>query len=75
MMYTRASASDYDDWKTVYENPGWGSNDLIPFLRKVGALGSIGSNVLVLVLMLCPCRRRTIKSLAGMGQRTAPTAR
>ncbi|KAH9987565.1 alcohol oxidase-like protein [Russula vinacea] len=34
MMYTRASASDYDDWKTVYENPGWGSNDLIPFLRK-----------------------------------------
>jgi alcohol oxidase len=38
MMYTRASASDYDDWKTVYENPGWGSNDLIPLLRKVDAL-------------------------------------
>ena len=38
MMYTRASASDYDDWKTVYENPGWGSNDLIPLLRKVGAI-------------------------------------
>ena len=35
MMYTRASASDYEDWKTVYENPGWGSNDLIPLLRKV----------------------------------------
>lgn len=35
-MYTRASASDYDDWKTVYENPGWGSDDLIPLLRKVG---------------------------------------
>jgi len=34
MMYTRASASDYDDWKTVYKNPGWGSNDLIPLLRK-----------------------------------------
>ena len=38
MMYTRASASDYDDWKTVYENPGWGSKDLIPLLRKVGAI-------------------------------------
>ena len=37
MMYTRASASDYDDWKTVYENPGWGSDDLIPLLRKVWA--------------------------------------
>ncbi|KAF8462186.1 alcohol oxidase-like protein, partial [Russula ochroleuca] len=34
LVYTRASASDYDDWKTVYENPGWGSNDLIPLLRK-----------------------------------------
>jgi alcohol oxidase len=33
-MYTRASASDYDDWKTVYENPGWGSKDLIPLLKK-----------------------------------------
>ena len=41
MVYTRASASDYDDWQTVYENPGWGSNDLIPLLRKAGALGSI----------------------------------
>jgi alcohol oxidase len=40
MMYTRASASDYDDWETAYENPGWGSNDLIPLLRRVGALGS-----------------------------------
>jgi alcohol oxidase len=37
MMYTRASASDYDAWKTVYENPGWGSDDLIPLLRKVCA--------------------------------------
>lgn len=35
MMYTRASASDYDTWKTVHENPGWGSNELIPFLKKV----------------------------------------
>lgn len=37
MMYTRASASDYDAWKTEYENPGWGSDDLIPLLRKVCA--------------------------------------
>ncbi|KAG8710004.1 hypothetical protein FRC09_000359 [Ceratobasidium sp. 395] len=31
MMYARASASDFDDWKT----PGWGSKDLIPLLQKV----------------------------------------
>ncbi|KAH9046726.1 alcohol oxidase-like protein [Lactarius hengduanensis] len=35
MMYTRPSASDYDDWETVYQNPGWGSKDLIPLLRKI----------------------------------------
>ncbi|KIY51711.1 alcohol oxidase [Fistulina hepatica ATCC 64428] len=34
MMYTRASASDYDDWETIYENPGWGSKDLVPLLKK-----------------------------------------
>ncbi|KAI0920510.1 hypothetical protein AcW1_002232 [Taiwanofungus camphoratus] len=33
-MYTRAAASDYDDWETVHGNLGWGSKDLIPFLRK-----------------------------------------
>ncbi|EIN08874.1 alcohol oxidase [Punctularia strigosozonata HHB-11173 SS5] len=33
-MYTRASASDYDDWKNIYGNHGWGSNDLNPLLRK-----------------------------------------
>jgi GMC oxidoreductase len=38
MMYTRASASDYDDWETVYENRGWGSKELIPLLRKAGGL-------------------------------------
>lgn len=35
MMYTRAAASDYDDWENVHNNPGWGSKDLIPLLRKV----------------------------------------
>ncbi|EKM52684.1 uncharacterized protein PHACADRAFT_126707 [Phanerochaete carnosa HHB-10118-sp] len=34
MMYTRAAASDYDDWETVFANPGWGSKDLIPLLKK-----------------------------------------
>ncbi|KAF8263965.1 alcohol oxidase-like protein [Lactarius quietus] len=35
MMYTCPSASDYDDWETLYRNPGWGSKDLIPLLRKI----------------------------------------
>ncbi|KAI0354317.1 alcohol oxidase-like protein [Trametes cingulata] len=33
-MYTRAAASDYDDWETVYGNRGWSSADLLPLLRK-----------------------------------------
>ncbi|EJF57487.1 alcohol oxidase-like protein [Dichomitus squalens LYAD-421 SS1] len=33
-MYTRAAASDYDDWTTVYGNPGWSSTELLPLLRK-----------------------------------------
>ncbi|KAH7926098.1 alcohol oxidase [Leucogyrophana mollusca] len=33
-MYTRAAASDYDDWETVYGNAGWGSKDLLPLLKK-----------------------------------------
>ena len=39
MIYMRPSASDFDDWETVYNNPGWGSRDLIPLLRKVGKVG------------------------------------
>ncbi|KAF8262167.1 alcohol oxidase-like protein [Lactarius quietus] len=35
MVYTRPSASDYDDWETVYQNTGWGSKNLIPLLRKI----------------------------------------
>ncbi|KAG8715208.1 hypothetical protein FRC08_010871 [Ceratobasidium sp. 394] len=31
LMYTRASASDFDDWKI----PGWSSADLLPLLRKM----------------------------------------
>ena len=37
MMYTRAAASDYDDWENTFRNPGWGSADLIPLLQKVPA--------------------------------------
>ena len=37
MFYTRAAASDYDDWENVYGNKGWGSKHLIPLLKKVGA--------------------------------------
>ncbi|KDQ62486.1 alcohol oxidase [Jaapia argillacea MUCL 33604] len=33
-MYTRAAASDYDDWETVYGNEGWSSKELIPLLKK-----------------------------------------
>ncbi|KAJ4481989.1 hypothetical protein J3R30DRAFT_3851336 [Lentinula aciculospora] len=33
MMYTRAAASDFDDWEKL-GNPGWGSKDLIPLARK-----------------------------------------
>ncbi|KAG5647340.1 hypothetical protein DXG03_000408 [Asterophora parasitica] len=33
-MYTRAAASDYDDWEIVHKNPGWGSKQLISLLKK-----------------------------------------
>ncbi|KAG7451291.1 alcohol oxidase [Guyanagaster necrorhizus] len=34
LMYTRAAASDFDDWEKC-GNSGWGSSDLIPLARKV----------------------------------------
>ncbi|KAI0043153.1 GMC oxidoreductase [Auriscalpium vulgare] len=45
MMYTRASRSDFDDWETEYGNTGWGSNDLIPLLKKTETYqaGPVGS--------------------------------
>ncbi|KAF5327596.1 hypothetical protein D9619_004114 [Psilocybe cf. subviscida] len=33
-MYTRAAASDYDDWETVHGNQGWHSKYIIPLLKK-----------------------------------------
>ncbi|KAG6821335.1 hypothetical protein H0H93_000196 [Arthromyces matolae] len=41
-MYTRAAASDYDDWETVHENPGWGSQYLIPLLKKAETFQPVG---------------------------------
>ena len=37
LFYTRAAASDYDDWENVYGNKGWGSEYLVPLLKKVRA--------------------------------------
>ncbi|KAF8075818.1 GMC oxidoreductase-domain-containing protein [Lyophyllum atratum] len=42
-MYTRAAASDYDDWESVYNNPGWGSKHLIPLLKKAETFQSGGA--------------------------------
>ncbi|CAM1501413.1 Fc.00g105750.m01.CDS01, partial [Cosmosporella sp. VM-42] len=36
MMYTRAQRSDLDSWKT----PGWSADELLPFMKKVFALGT-----------------------------------
>ncbi|KIM84345.1 alcohol oxidase [Piloderma croceum F 1598] len=33
-MYSRAMASDFDDWKTVHGNAGWSYKDLLPLLKK-----------------------------------------
>ncbi|KAK7464324.1 hypothetical protein VKT23_006492 [Stygiomarasmius scandens] len=34
MVYTRGSASDYDDWRHIYGNEGWGIDELKPLFRK-----------------------------------------
>ncbi|KAF9450080.1 GMC oxidoreductase [Macrolepiota fuliginosa MF-IS2] len=44
LVYCRASASDYDDWETVYGNKGWGSKSLIPLLRKAETYQGVSSN-------------------------------
>ena len=33
--YTRASYADFNIWERQYNNPGWGFNDLLPFIKKV----------------------------------------
>ncbi|KAJ7067084.1 GMC oxidoreductase-domain-containing protein [Mycena amicta] len=39
MMYTRASPSDYEDWKNL-DNAGWGASDLIALANKAETFGS-----------------------------------
>ncbi|KAJ8508104.1 hypothetical protein ONZ45_g9584 [Pleurotus djamor] len=34
-VYTRPSASDYDDWEVEFNNPGWGSKQIIPLLKDL----------------------------------------
>jgi choline dehydrogenase-like flavoprotein len=60
MIYMRPSASDYDDWETLYKNPGWGSKDLIPLLRKVRKVGTS-----YLGLELRDCRSKHTRDLMG----------
>ena len=77
MMYTRASASDYDDWEKVHENPGWGSNDLIPLLRKVFTPYIVLALLYTYSVRLSPvpaCRQRRTK-FPMSGRRTEQTAR
>ena len=35
MIYARGSASDFDEWKNVFENPGWGAEELTPLMKKL----------------------------------------
>ncbi|RDA82818.1 hypothetical protein CP532_6094 [Ophiocordyceps camponoti-leonardi (nom. inval.)] len=35
MMYHHCSASDFDDWATVYGCKGWGYDDLAPYFRRM----------------------------------------
>jgi len=43
-VYTRAAASDYDDWENVYGNKGWGSGHLIPLLKKAETYQAVSTN-------------------------------
>lgn len=38
VLYNRPSASDFDDWASEYDNPGWSSKELVPLLQKVSKL-------------------------------------
>ncbi|KAF8972163.1 GMC oxidoreductase-domain-containing protein [Flammula alnicola] len=44
VVYTRAAASDYDDWETTYGNKGWGSAHIIPLLKKAETFQSDSPN-------------------------------
>jgi hypothetical protein len=34
-MPSRAAASGYDDWEKLFDNPSWGSKELISLVKKV----------------------------------------
>ncbi|KAH8102677.1 alcohol oxidase [Cristinia sonorae] len=34
VMYNRGVPSEYDDWETKFQNPGWGSKDFVPLMNK-----------------------------------------
>ena len=56
-MYTRAAASDYDDWARVHGNTGWSASDLLPLLRKVRRARGTAASLLfssALVVVLTP---------------------
>lgn len=42
MIYARGSASDFDEWKSEYENPGWGAEELTPLMQKVSSYFLLG---------------------------------
>ena len=42
MMYTRASADDYNEWKTE----GWSAEDLLPLLKKTETFQAKGNEEL-----------------------------
>ncbi|KAF8813030.1 alcohol oxidase [Phlegmacium glaucopus] len=44
VFYTRAAASDYDDWENVYGNKGWSSEHLIPLLKKAETYQAVSTN-------------------------------
>ena len=35
MAYTRGVRSDFDEWETEHENPGWGFEGILPYFKKV----------------------------------------
>ncbi|TCD66633.1 hypothetical protein EIP91_001100 [Steccherinum ochraceum] len=34
-VYNRGAPSEYDEWETTFQNPGWGSKDILPLLQKM----------------------------------------
>lgn len=67
MIYTRAAASDYDDWEKL-GNSGWGSNSLIPLARKV-SVQMISSRT---SFLSASTRLKPTKFLLTARQRTGP---